>query len=189
MDTEPISQDEVIQILRFLEQSDFDELVLEMGDWKIMARKGSPITGPTQDLHDKGFEFPESATPSEESTTVEHESKITEVASQKGIQSGKPLAPSAEEEGIPIKAPMLGTFYRAPKPGAPPFVEVGQYITEDDTVALIEVMKCFNSVKSGVRGRIKKVCVEDSQMVEYRQTLFIVEEALENEDHDQVSSK
>jgi acetyl-CoA carboxylase biotin carboxyl carrier protein len=95
---------------------------------------------------------------------------------------GKATAISAEEEDglLPIRAPMLGTFYRAPKPGAPPFVQVDQSIEEEDTVCIIEVMKLFNTVKAGVRGIIKKICVEDAQMVEYQQTLFLVEEVAES---------
>jgi biotin carboxyl carrier protein len=55
-------------------------------------------------------------------------------------------------------------------------VEEGRLVTEEDTVCIIEVMKLFNTVKAGVRGRIVKVCVDNSQMVEYQQTLFLVEE-------------
>jgi acetyl-CoA carboxylase biotin carboxyl carrier protein len=81
-----------------------------------------------------------------------------------------------EEDGlIPINSPLLGIFYRAPKPGAPPFVEIGSYVTEDDTVCLVEVMKLFNTVKAGVKGRIAKICIENNQVVEYNQTLFLVE--------------
>ena len=71
---------------------------------------------------------------------------------------------------------MLGTFYSAPKPGAPPFVEIGQLVREDDTVCIIEVMKLFNTVKAGLQGRIIKILAENAQMVEYQQTLFLVEE-------------
>ena len=74
-----------------------------------------------------------------------------------------------------IKAPMLGTFYRTPKPGAPPFVEVGVMVDEDDPVCIIEVMKLFNTVKAGVQGRIAKICAEQGQLVEYQQVLFLVE--------------
>jgi acetyl-CoA carboxylase biotin carboxyl carrier protein len=81
-----------------------------------------------------------------------------------------------EGEGlIPIKAPLLGIFYRAPKPGAPPFVEVGDHVTEEDTVCLVEVMKLFNTVKAGINGRIAKICAENSQMVEYNQILFLID--------------
>ena len=70
---------------------------------------------------------------------------------------------------------MLGTFYKAPKPGAPPFAEVGSFVKEEDTLCIIEVMKLFNTVKAGLRGRIARVCAEQGQMVEFNQTLFWVE--------------
>jgi acetyl-CoA carboxylase biotin carboxyl carrier protein len=70
---------------------------------------------------------------------------------------------------------MLGTFYKAPKPGAAPFVEVGQIVDKEDTVCVIEVMKLFSTITAGVQGRIVKVLVEDSQMVEFNQPLFLVE--------------
>ena len=74
---------------------------------------------------------------------------------------------------------MLGTFYRAPKPGAPPFVEVGQWVSEEDTVCIIEVMKLFSTIKAGVRGRIERISAEDGQMVEFHQALFWVDAAAE----------
>jgi acetyl-CoA carboxylase biotin carboxyl carrier protein len=81
----------------------------------------------------------------------------------------------ARPEGmLPITAPLLGTFYVAPEPGAPPFVKVGQQITEDTTVGLIEVMKVFNSVRAAVSGTIVEVVAQNGQFVEFGQTLFIV---------------
>jgi biotin carboxyl carrier protein len=68
----------------------------------------------------------------------------------------------------------LGTFYVAPEPGAPPFVQVGQQITEDTTVGLIEVMKVFNSVRATVKGTIVELVVQNGQFVEFGQVLFIV---------------
>jgi biotin carboxyl carrier protein len=70
---------------------------------------------------------------------------------------------------------MLGTFYRTPKPGSPPFVEVGAVVGEEDPVCIIEVMKLFNTVRAGVRGRIAGICAEQGQLVEFQQTLFLVE--------------
>ncbi len=75
---------------------------------------------------------------------------------------------------LSITAPLLGTFYIAPEPGAPPFVKVGQQITEDTTVGLIEVMKVFNSVRSTVKGTIVDLVVQNGQFVEFGQTLFVV---------------
>jgi acetyl-CoA carboxylase biotin carboxyl carrier protein len=82
-----------------------------------------------------------------------------------------------EENLTAIPSPMLGTFYRCPAPGAPPYVEVGSFVEEGDTVCLIEVMKIFNAVKAGVRGYIAKIFPETGQLVEYGQTLFSVSRA------------
>jgi acetyl-CoA carboxylase biotin carboxyl carrier protein len=75
---------------------------------------------------------------------------------------------------IAVKAPMLGTFYRAPSPGAPAFVEVGQRVRADDTVCLIEVMKLFNSIRAGVDGVVTRVLADDAKLVEYDQALIVV---------------
>jgi acetyl-CoA carboxylase biotin carboxyl carrier protein len=76
---------------------------------------------------------------------------------------------------IAVRAPNLGTFYRAPKPGAAPYVSVGQAISADTEVCLIEVMKLFTSVPAGVAGTVRKVLVEDAELVEYDQPLFLIE--------------
>lgn len=73
-----------------------------------------------------------------------------------------------------IKAPLLGIFYRRPQPGSPPYVEVGSLVDENTTVALMEVMKLFNPVRAGVMGRIHKICIEDGELVEYNQVLFLL---------------
>lgn len=78
---------------------------------------------------------------------------------------------------VAVRAPNLGTFYRAPKPGAPPYVEVGQSISATTEVCLIEVMKLFTPVKAGVDGIVREVCVNDGDMIEYEQILVIIEPA------------
>jgi acetyl-CoA carboxylase biotin carboxyl carrier protein len=75
---------------------------------------------------------------------------------------------------VAVTAPLLGTFYVAPEPGAPPFVQVGQQVTEDTTCGLIEVMKVFNSVRAGVKGTIVEVVAANGGFVEFGQPLFIV---------------
>jgi acetyl-CoA carboxylase biotin carboxyl carrier protein len=76
-----------------------------------------------------------------------------------------------------VLAPNLGTFYRAPKPGAPAYVELGQSVTADSEVCLIEVMKLFTPVKAGVAGTVREIRVNDGQMVEFEQILVIIEPA------------
>jgi acetyl-CoA carboxylase biotin carboxyl carrier protein len=79
--------------------------------------------------------------------------------------------------GLEIVAPMLGTFYSAPAPGEPPFVDVGARVEPDTIVCIIEVMKMMNSVPAGVAGTIAAIHVENAQPVEYGQALFRVEPA------------
>jgi acetyl-CoA carboxylase biotin carboxyl carrier protein len=69
---------------------------------------------------------------------------------------------------------MVGTFYRAPRPGAPPFVEAGGVVGPDDVVCIIEVMKLMSSITTGCRGRIVEILVDNGQLVEYGQPLMIV---------------
>jgi acetyl-CoA carboxylase biotin carboxyl carrier protein len=173
-----ISQDEVIEILKIVEESSFDELRLEMRDFKLILKKhggGESVREPLQ----IGVTSPQpevvQQVRSERIDVIQTvpETEVSTVGSDR--QEVEPIVGEQEEGYIPIRSPMLGTFYRAPKPGAPPFVEEGQMLNVDDAVCIIEVMKLFNTVKSGVRGRIAKILVQDAQMVEFEQALFLVE--------------
>lgn len=75
-----------------------------------------------------------------------------------------------------VVAPNLGTFYRSPKPGSPPFVEQGQKVTANTEVCLLEVMKLFTSVNAGVSGTIVRICAADAELVEGGQVLFYIQE-------------
>jgi acetyl-CoA carboxylase biotin carboxyl carrier protein len=74
-----------------------------------------------------------------------------------------------------IKSPMVGTFYRAPAPDAPPYVDVGDEVKEDTVLCIVEAMKLMNEIKAEIRGRIVEILVENGQPVEYGQPLFSVE--------------
>ena len=93
--------------------------------------------------------------------------------------SQAPAKPAAGDEAggrsIIIKSPMVGTFYRAPAPDAPPFVEVGQDIEPGQVVCIIEAMKLMNEIKAEVRGRITDTLVQNGDPVEFGQPLFAVE--------------
>jgi acetyl-CoA carboxylase biotin carboxyl carrier protein len=84
-------------------------------------------------------------------------------------------APPAEPKGHTLKSPMVGTFYRAPSPGAPSFVEVGQTVSKGQTLCIIEAMKLLNEIESDVAGTVKAILVENGQPVEYGQPLFLIE--------------
>lgn len=78
---------------------------------------------------------------------------------------------------VEIKAPMVGTFYRAPAPNAPSFVETGSMVAKDQVVCIIEAMKLMNEIRSEVKGKIAEILVENGEPVEYGQVLFLVEPA------------
>lgn len=84
-------------------------------------------------------------------------------------------APAAPQQtGTPLTSPMVGTFYRAPSPGAKPFVEVGDTVKKGQTVCIIEAMKLLNEVEAETDGVVKEICVENGQPVEYGQNLLII---------------
>ncbi|HEX7559733.1 MAG TPA: acetyl-CoA carboxylase biotin carboxyl carrier protein [Usitatibacter sp.] len=85
-----------------------------------------------------------------------------------------PVAPP-EPKGHQLKSPMVGTFYRAPSPGAPSFIEVGQSVTKGQTLCIIEAMKLLNEIESDATGTVTAILVENGQPVEYGQPLFLIE--------------
>lgn len=90
-----------------------------------------------------------------------------------------PQTPSAEppeeELGHTVNSPMVGTFYRSASPEASPFVEIGQSVTEGDTLCIIEAMKILNQIEADTSGTVKKILVENGQPVEYNEPLFVIE--------------
>ncbi len=86
-----------------------------------------------------------------------------------------PVITSVPEGMRAVRARNLGTFYRSPKPGAPPYVELGQTVDEHTEMCLIEVMKLFTALRAGARGVVREICVQDGEMVEGEQILFLLE--------------
>lgn len=86
--------------------------------------------------------------------------------------NGGPAA--AQNEGHVLKSPMVGTFYRSPTPGAKAFIEVGQSVSEGDTVCIIEAMKLLNEIEADRSGVIKAILVENGQPVEYGHALMVI---------------
>ena len=89
--------------------------------------------------------------------------------------AGDKSAVTIPEGMVAVTAPNLGTFYRSPKPGAAPYVEVGQTVAAETDVCLIEVMKLFTPVKAGCKGTVHQVCIDDGTMVEFGDVLVIID--------------
>ncbi|MGD8191546.1 acetyl-CoA carboxylase biotin carboxyl carrier protein [Brevibacillus ginsengisoli] len=94
----------------------------------------------------------------------------------KSVQEAAPVAAPVEEETNlhKIVSPMVGTFYRSSEPGKPAFVQPGDKVTASKVVCIVEAMKLFNEIEAEVTGEIVKILVEDGQLVEYGQPLFLV---------------
>ncbi|UBH21413.1 acetyl-CoA carboxylase biotin carboxyl carrier protein [Macrococcus armenti] len=90
------------------------------------------------------------------------------------IQQEAPETSEVTETGMTINAPMVGTFYKSPSPEADPYVKVGDKVSNDSIVCILEAMKLFNEIQAEVSGEIVEILVEDGQMVEYGQPLFKV---------------
>jgi acetyl-CoA carboxylase biotin carboxyl carrier protein len=140
-----LSDDDVREILRLIDESDLDELRIETEGFSLHVLRGS-------------------AAPSGGG-----------IRNAAGVVARHDPDTSTGADGLAIEAPMLGTFYRAQAPGAQPFVEVGARVEPDTIVCLIEVMKMMNSVPARRSGTIVEVCAENGALVEYGQTLFRVE--------------
>ena len=151
-------------LIRLFDQSDWTEMRLEVEGLSLVL-SNDPNAGARAGA---------SAAPAPHAppmATVTHSVSAKAV----GSTSSTPATVAVPEGLVAIRAPNLGTFYRAPKPGAAPYVELGQAIEPETEVCLIEVMKLFTPVKAGVRGKLVRVCVEDGRMVDYDAPLFLVE--------------
>ena len=157
-----LTQDEVLKILDLIEKSNFDYMQLQVGELKLTVSKGNYVPGAA------------AATPQQTKTAAKSKPEVKATKPKEKTPAPKTKQHREIDGGVQINAPMVGTFYAAPEPGAPPFVKLGTKIDEETTVGLIEIMKVFNAVQSRVRGVIADVCVQNSQFVEYGQTLFVV---------------
>jgi acetyl-CoA carboxylase biotin carboxyl carrier protein len=146
-----LSDEDVREILRIIDESELEELRVETRGFKLHVRRG--------------------AAPPDE---------VPEEPSAARAAEASPAAPEADgrssDRAQTIAAPMLGTFYAADGPSAEPFVEVGAEVEPDTVVGIIEVMKMMNSVRAGVSGTIVEVCAENAQLVEEGEPLFRVRE-------------
>jgi acetyl-CoA carboxylase biotin carboxyl carrier protein len=146
-----LDRSDIEQIMKLFEQSRFSELKLESGDLKLHLRKdGSTSVAAAPTAATPEPEVPAPAAPA--------------------AHALPPLGPGE----VDTPSPLLGVFYRAPKPGEPPFVEVGQEVQAETIIGIVEVMKLMNSVRSGAKGVIVAIHAPNAEMVEYEQPLIRV---------------
>jgi len=165
-----VKADDIATLVELFEASNWDELHVEIDGLHLFLS-----TDPNARLANGAAPQPPAAI-----------APFASVAGAPAPASLPPAAPTREatptgdavpSNWLPVTAPNLGTFYRAPKPGAAPFVQVGQAVEASTEICLLEVMKLFTAVRAGVSGIVRQICVNDADMVEHGQTLFYVEPA------------
>ncbi|MCH8000272.1 MAG: hypothetical protein IIA34_01220 [Proteobacteria bacterium] len=169
----PLSYKEIAEILKIIDASDCEELVVEMDDFRLVVRRGGAgggaeasysdgqrrMSGPAE-AFEAGMAQPARAEPGEART------------------SGDAADDAARPDGmILVHAPMMGTFYRGASPQDPPFVEVGDRVAPGDPLCMIEVMKLYTTIDAEQAGRIVEIGAENEAMVEHRQLLFVIDPA------------
>ena len=156
LDHKNLTYDDLLRIVELIKSTEhFSEFRLKVGDIELELR------------HRK------SGAPAVASPAVKAVVGETPVATK--AERVRPAASAEWSEGsVVIRAPMVGTFYRAPQPGAPPFVEVGQAVQPDSVVGIIEVMKLMNSITADVYGNVDQILVNDAAPVEAGQPVIVI---------------
>jgi acetyl-CoA carboxylase biotin carboxyl carrier protein len=163
-----IKPQDIAALIELFESSNWDELHLEVQDFELFLSTDPQAWR---------------ASPSSSAMSAPSPSLGSSVTPPAAIPERSPDAGSAQDRApvpahwVAVTAPNLGTFYRSPKPGSPPFVELGQAVEPQTELCLIEVMKLFTTLKAGVKGTVKRVCAKDAAMVEFGDILFYIEPA------------
>ena len=138
-------------LIRVVQESGIGELTLEEGEWRVTVRRAG-----------------------EQRTRSPRRSQRPARSPKASPRSSRPpRRPRATS--IRVESPMVGTFYRSPSPGSPAFVEVGDTVEPGQTLCILEAMKLMNEVKAEHEGRVRRICVENEQAVEYGDLLFELE--------------
>ena len=160
---------EIIELLDLISSSPIEEFRLEIGANRLVISKNADGAVRFEQTADTGTGASDAGSREQRQATSETSVK------EKLRQDTAKTVPVEVPEGLEqITAPLLGIYYQAPEPGAAPFVQAGDKVEEDTTVCLIEVMKLFNAVKAGMRGTVEQVLVNNGDMVEFGQPLFLV---------------
>jgi acetyl-CoA carboxylase biotin carboxyl carrier protein len=166
-----LTRADIDDIIRLVEGSHFDELRLEMGDLKIELRRGD-IAPTTQEPAGAPFE---SAGPTAAPDAAQSEPAGAKTDAAPTTEASPATRANPQDDtSIAVPAPLLGTFYHAPKPGDDPFIQVGDPVTPDTVIGIIEVMKLMNSVTADVAGVVTEVVAPNGELVEFGDTLIRV---------------
>ncbi len=151
---------DIKSLIKMVTETDITEFELESAEEKIRIKRGIV----PEIVH---YQAPQSVMAVPQAVP-----QMAPVAAAAPVSAS--AAPAAEK-GEPITSPIVGTFYRAPAPDAPPYVEVGQVVEKGQVLCIVEAMKLMNEIEAEYRCKILKICKENAQPVEFGDTLFLVE--------------
>jgi acetyl-CoA carboxylase biotin carboxyl carrier protein len=159
-------------LLEAFEASSWQEMTVEVDLTRLhVSRRAEPAATPTP------TSAPSAAEPSAITNGHQATPAGTEVAAPGGGDADATTipAPVPTAPGAPVIAPSVGVFWRAPSPGAPPFVEIGARVGADDTIGILEIMKLMKAIPAGVAGAVTAILVDNGASVEYGQPLVLVD--------------
>jgi acetyl-CoA carboxylase biotin carboxyl carrier protein len=159
-----MNQKELKELIEFLIEKDIAEFELERGDVKVKIKRAGEHTVVHSQGEPRFYAVPPAVAPVVELATA------PVVASAPAV----PPAPAVEEGLHSVKSPIVGTFYEAPSPGAPPFVKAGDSVEIGQVLCIVEAMKLLNEIESDVAGEIVKKLASNGQPIEYGQELFVI---------------
>ncbi|QHS22721.1 acetyl-CoA carboxylase biotin carboxyl carrier protein [Virgibacillus sp. MSP4-1] len=164
---------EIRELIKLIDESSINELNYESDGTKLNLKKQeSAVQGSQPVVIQKDSEVQEQVKPSvDEQSKTDAKPEATAVENQAPSEEIQEEAKDYDEE---ITSPMVGTFYRSPSPEKGPYVQVGDRVTNDSIVCIVEAMKLFNEIEAEINGEIVDILVEDGELVEYGQPLFRV---------------
>lgn len=162
---------EIQDLINLVAKTNLSEVKLKNGDFKLIIRSKDFSAGKASNV----ITTAPVAVPAAPAVSVPVVSEPVPAPVTEKV--APPAEPAAASKYLEIKSPMVGTFYRAPGPEKPAFVQVGDTVSKGQRICIIEAMKLFNEIESEVSGKIVKVLVDDSTPVEYDQPLFLVDPA------------
>ncbi|MDR5780338.1 acetyl-CoA carboxylase biotin carboxyl carrier protein [Caballeronia sp. LZ065] len=147
-------------LIDLVSESGISELEVTEGEGKVrIVKNAAPVY----------MQAPQQYAPQAPMPSAPHMGQVGEASAP--VAAG---APAAAVQGHVVTSPMVGSFYRAPSPGADPFVQVGDTVKEGQTLCIIEAMKLLNEIESDKAGVVKEILVENGQAVEYGQPLYVI---------------
>jgi acetyl-CoA carboxylase biotin carboxyl carrier protein len=163
-----MNQKELKELIEFLIEKDIAEFELERGDVKVRIKRAGEHTVVHSQAEPRFYAVPAAPGPTVELSAVA-------AGGAPPAAPPPPAAPAAADEGLhKVKSPIVGTYYEAPSPGAPPFVKPGDSVEVGQVLCIVEAMKLLNEIECDIAGEIVKNLATNGQPIEYGQELFLI---------------